>query len=444
MYDQDHQHTDDESSFWDHVPDSRLDGLRSAMRDRTRGLSARIPRPTLPAIPAIPARPPREPRASGRGSTHPAARRHHTDSIPVVSAHDGSGDHGHVKRGQVNRSQVDRGHGDSVGGGNGGDSRRPAIDPLLRRTGVLALVIALLVPVAMAMRGTDSGARSVPLQPLGAPSGASADAAIPAAGVGSNIDAAQAVAAGSGSTAGAAAPASIDIAALPEAVPVNTPDAVVASPAPTASEAPPATRAAVPQAQPQAQSATASRAACGRSYTVAAGDAWVVIAKRHGVTTASLLAVNGATRRTMLYPGRTICLPANATTPTTAKPAAAKPVTTTTAKPTTPTTAKPAATVPPAPTRTYSRDEVIQIIREVWPDHLEDEAIRIATRESNLKPAARNYCCIGLFQIYFNVHKRWLATIGVTNANQLTDPRVNAYAAVTLWNRAGSWAPWRL
>ena len=75
---------------------------------------------------------------------------------------------------------------------------------------------------------------------------------------------------------------------------------------------------------------------------------------------------------------------------------------------------------------------------------LEDEAIRIAIRESNLKPAARNYCCIGLFQIYFNVHKRWLATIGVTNANQLTDPRVNAYAAVTLWNRAGSWAPWRL
>ncbi|MEY4174495.1 MAG: hypothetical protein RI900_1660 [Actinomycetota bacterium] len=391
MYDQDHQHTDDESNFWDHVPDSRLDGLRSAVRDRTRGLSA------------------------GRGSTHPAARRHHTDSIPVVRAH---GNHGAAA--------------------SDGVSRQPAIDPLLRRTGVLALVIALLVPVAMAMRGDDTG-RANPLQPLGSPTEVSATGAVESPGAASPAEASQTATAESASAAGAAAPASVDIAALPEAVPVNTPAATVATAATASNEAPPATRASVPQAQ--SQSATASRATCSRRYTVAAGDAWVVIAKRHSVTTASLLAVNGATRRTMLYPGRTICLPSNASTPTTAKP-----VTTTTAKPAPAptTTTKPAATVPPTPSRTYSRDEVIAIIREVWPDHLEDEAIRIAIRESNLKPAARNYCCIGLFQIYFNVHKRWLATIGVTSASQLTDPRVNAYAAVTLWNRAGSWAPWRL
>ena len=419
MYDQDHQNTDDDSEFWDRVPDSRLDGLRSAWRERASGLAsgrvsglaARLTRPARTTPPPRPA-----PRPTGGRSTHPATRRHHTDSIPVVSAHDD----------------------DSTG------TRRPAIDPLLRRTGVLAIVITLLVPVAMAMRSGDTAGRATPLQPAatagsapvvgaaGAPVqfGAS-DLAVGAASPASPVDPA----------AQAGSPASIDIAALPEAVPVNTPAA-----APATNAAPPATAAAVPQAQakpaaqPTSQGATASRAACGRTYTIAAGDAWVTIAKRHSVTTASLLSANGATRRTMLYPGRTICLPANASTPTTAKP----PTTTTKPAPAPTTTVKPVATVPAPPARAYSREEVIAIIREVWPDHLEDEAIRIAIRESNLKPAARNYCCIGLFQIYFNVHKRWLATIGVTNANQLTDPRVNAYAAVTLWNRAGSWAPWRL
>ena len=409
MYDQDHQHTDDGSEFWDRIPDSRLDGLRSAWRERTSGLTARLPRPALPERPERADRTPgRGPgrtadRTPGRGTSHPAVRRHHTDSIPVV------------------QSPTDAG------------VARPAIDPLLRRTGVLAIVIALLVPVAMAMRGGEGGAEAAPLQPAAA---VVEGAAVP-------NPAADPAATGDGSQIAAAAPASIDIAALPEAVPVNTPTPT--APAPPAS--PPATATAAtqapskPAAQPTSQNNTASRASCGRTYTIAAGDAWVTIAKRHAVTTAALLATNGATRRTMLYPGRTICLPANASTPTTAKP-----VTTTTVKPAPAptTTVKPVATVPAPPARTYSRDEVIAIIREVWPDHLEDEAIRIATRESNLKPAARNFCCIGLFQIYFNVHKRWLATIGVTNANQLTDPRVNAYAAVTLWNRAGSWAPWRL
>ena len=51
-----------------------------------------------------------------------------------------------------------------------------------------------------------------------------------------------------------------------------------------------------------------------------------------------------------------------------------------------------------------------QIIRDVWPDDLEEEAIRIATRESNLIPTVKNYCCYGLFQIYYNAHRTWLAT----------------------------------
>jgi hypothetical protein len=106
--------------------------------------------------------------------------------------------------------------------------------------------------------------------------------------------------------------------------------------------------------------------------------------------------------------------------------------TTTTTTPTTTTT---------LPARIYTAAEVDAIIREVWPDELEEEAVRIARRESNLKPTARNYCCYGLFQLYFSVHKNWLATIGVTSAAQLFDPRVNAKAALALQIRNG-WGPW--
>jgi hypothetical protein len=98
----------------------------------------------------------------------------------------------------------------------------------------------------------------------------------------------------------------------------------------------------------------------------------------------------------------------------------------------------------PPPANNYSREQVIQIIRDVWPDDLEEEAIRIATRESNLKPTVRNYCCFGLFQIYYSVHKRWLADLGITSAEMLYDPRANATAALTLYVRAGGWGPWAL
>jgi hypothetical protein len=53
----------------------------------------------------------------------------------------------------------------------------------------------------------------------------------------------------------------------------------------------------------------------------------------------------------------------------------------------------------------------------------------------------RNSCCYGLFQIYYSAHKTWLASIGVTSAAQLYDPRVNASAALALYNTSG-WAPW--
>jgi hypothetical protein len=94
------------------------------------------------------------------------------------------------------------------------------------------------------------------------------------------------------------------------------------------------------------------------------------------------------------------------------------------------------------PPRTYTAAEVEAIIREVWPDDLEDEAVRIARRESNLQPAAHNSCCYGLFQIYWSVHQGWLRAMGITSAQQLMDPEVGARAGYALYQRSGGWGPW--
>ena len=164
---------------------------------------------------------------------------------------------------------------------------------------------------------------------------------------------------------------------------------------------------------------------CGDAYTVRSGDAWSLIADRASVTTSELLAANGANSSTLIHPGEEICLP----------PGARISVPATTTPPPTTTVAK-----PPAP----SRAEAEAIIREIWPDDLEDEAVRIAWRESNHIATVENWCCLGLFQIYWNVHRGWLAGIGVTDRNQLFDARTNARAAYALYQRAGGWAPWQL
>ena len=164
---------------------------------------------------------------------------------------------------------------------------------------------------------------------------------------------------------------------------------------------------------------------CGDAYTVRSGDAWSLIADRASVTTSALLAANGANSSTLIHPGEEICLP----------PGARISVPATTTPPPTTTVAK-----PPAP----SRAEAEAIIREIWPDDLEDEAVRIAWRESNHIATVENWCCLGLFQIYWNVHRGWLAGIGVTERNQLFDARTNARAAYALYQRAGGWGPWQL
>lgn len=220
--------------------------------------------------------------------------------------------------------------------------------------------------------------------------------------------------------------------------------------------------AAVPQNR-SGSSTAATKSVCTKTYKVVVRDYWILIANTTKVSLSSLLAANKATTKTALYAGRTVCLPANASTPAiakstpttvkaaTVKAATVRPAPTKAPATTVKATAPPAKTTPttaaspppaPAPSRSYSAAEVEQIIRDVWPDNLEDHAVAIAKRESNLQPTARNYCCIGLFQIYWSVHKSWLTAAGVTSAEQLLDPRVNAGAAYFLYLRNGGWGPW--
>jgi len=183
---------------------------------------------------------------------------------------------------------------------------------------------------------------------------------------------------------------------------------------------------------------------CPIEYDVVVGDFWIRIADGAGVDISELLSLNGASSGTPLYPGSTICLPAGASTPappaTTAAPTTAAP---TTAAPTTaaPTTAAPTTAAPPPPAPTAPAD-IERIIRDVWPDDLEEHALEIAWRESNYVPTAKNYCCYGLFQMYWDVHKSWLGDMGITSADQLYDPTTNARAAYALYQRAGGWGPW--
>jgi peptidoglycan hydrolase-like protein with peptidoglycan-binding domain len=91
---------------------------------------------------------------------------------------------------------------------------------------------------------------------------------------------------------------------------------------------------------------------------------------------------------------------------------------------------------PPAPQPVVS-DDPESIIRAIWPDDIEDWAVRIAKRESNLQPHVRNSCCWGLFQIHWVAHHSWLtAEFGITSPEQLYDPTVNATVALALYMRS--------
>ncbi len=155
------------------------------------------------------------------------------------------------------------------------------------------------------------------------------------------------------------------------------------------------------------------RAACMNTYVVQQGDSWWRIAAKSNTTLKKVLKLNTAKQSTRILPGDQVCIPAVAN-----------------------------PSVKP-PKNEFTKAEVIQFIRDAWPDQLEERALAIAQRESNLQPSAfsGSKCCYGLFQIYYRWHTGWLPQVGVTSPAQLFDPRLNAAAAYRLYQRNG-WGPW--
>lgn len=91
---------------------------------------------------------------------------------------------------------------------------------------------------------------------------------------------------------------------------------------------------------------------------------------------------------------------------------------------------------PPLPRTTQ------EMIRDVWPDNLEERALRIAYRESRYQCCVRTFCCFGVFQIYLSVHREWLNEMGIYTKEDLYDPLTNIKAAYHLYELDG-WSPWQ-
>ena len=159
--------------------------------------------------------------------------------------------------------------------------------------------------------------------------------------------------------------------------------------------------------------APTTQAACTNTYVVQQGDSWWRIAAKSNTTLKKVLKLNSAKQSTRILAGDQVCIPAVANTD--AKP----------------------------PKNDFTKAEVIQFIRDAWPDQLEERALAIAHRESKFNPSALSgsKCCYGLFQIYYRWHTSWLPNVGITNPSQMFDPRLNAAAAYRLYQRNG-WSPW--
>ncbi len=311
-----------------------------------------------------------------------------------------------------------------------------AVDPLLLRIGTMILVAVMLVPIALALRPAAAdvieGAAVASTAVDAADESTAPDfvAAGVAAGVfetaGADSELGQqssattadtaTVAAGSTGTGDVAA----SVATQPAAVQVATSGSVTES-ADSVGD--------VAQDQPSTggQPATVSEPAerqqpeCPSTYVAGPGDSWYRIADEADVTPSALLDQNLASIDSVIFPGDDICLPEGAKMPTqpvvtSDPPATTQPSATTTP---TPTTTTPPTTQPTTPPATVSTDEVQRLIREIWPDELEERALEIARRESNYKSSVYNgWCCYGVFQIYWTVHRSWLDDYGITSSNR--------------------------
>jgi soluble lytic murein transglycosylase-like protein len=102
-----------------------------------------------------------------------------------------------------------------------------------------------------------------------------------------------------------------------------------------------------------------------------------------------------------------------------------------------------AAVTPRAAETTARQAASVSAIRAVWPNALENTALRIAWRESRYNASAISRSGdYGTMQINWQAHRGWLRTMGITNPRQLLDPMVNARVAYRLYQLNG-WRPWR-
>ena len=159
---------------------------------------------------------------------------------------------------------------------------------------------------------------------------------------------------------------------------------------------------------------------CAIPYKVVRGDSWWAIKEKAGVSLSALLKANKAKVTTKLLVGKKVCLPkgAKASTPSSR------------------------GLVLGPPPKIYSAKKSKAIIREIFPERLHARALSIVKRESRFNAAAYNRCCVGLFQINWYAHNKWLRQMGVTTPEQLLDARVNAEAALALYRRSNGWGPW--
>jgi Transglycosylase SLT domain len=321
-----------------------------------------------------------------------------------------------------------------------GRNRGIGVDPRLLRLGALTAAVVLMVPIALALRDDGGGGdlRSTDV----------------AAGAASTTTAAPSLLAGAGAVhqrrGREPRAAKQSTSTLAEVTAATAASADVDGDVMSVS---------------LSASATREEPACAGKYTVVDGDYWVRFAESSGAELGAWLNANGATAETPLYAGDVLCVPAGATipepppsttdapettpAPTTTEAPETTPAPTTTDAPTTtepPSTAVPTTeapeTTPAPPPDPVTPGSVEAIIRAVWPDELEDRAVVIAQRESSLQPDAYNgWCCYGLFQIYFDANRSFLASLGVTSAQQLLDARTNATVAYAMYQRSG-WAPW--
>lgn len=328
-----------------------------------------------------------------------------------------------------------------------------AVDPLLLRAGALLTAIVLLVPVMLSLRPDRSDPLSGDV--VGAAQQMVAGVTPVAAGVQQAVP----------ETIAAVTATVTPDEATPGSEPSGTGDAAIesgrSSTETAAGTSDPGTAAATGESDARAV-AVGSEAAvvdvaaeriappCPQTYTAAPGDSWYRIAAAAGITPSALLAENGATTDTVILPGDEICLPAGAdvpappTTPTTTAPGADQGGSSSTT--TSPSTTSPSTTTAPTttavPVAQLSRTEVQDLIRSTWPADEVDKALAVARRESNFIATADNgWCCVGVFQIYWSVHRGWLDDFGVYERSDLYDARKNVAAAYHIWQNQG-WGPW--